>query len=226
MADLHIGFEERFKAGGVRLRTVTQSMLSEVSEVCTKHTVDEIIILGDVKFTVGRVSASERREVPLFLERLTRLAKTTIIAGNHDGAISTLLPRGITLHPEQHMVVDDLCLLHGHTLLPPLPSDVRRVVMGHIHPTYLREGSVMAGRHVWLLLKVRREALISKQQGVIEICVLPPFNKELSFEGFAGRLGKIISPIVRRAVKAVCDAVILSLEGEIVGYSESLQYVI
>jgi len=226
VADLHIGFEEKFKASGVKLRTSTQKMLSEISEICAKQTVDEIIILGDVKFTIGRVSALERREIPLFLEQLSRLAKTSVICGNHDGALLTILPREVTLHPEPHMVVGDLCLLHGHTLLPELPSNVTKVVMGHIHPTYLKEGSIMAGRHVWLLLKVKREALLTKQQGVIEICVLPTFNREFSFEGFAGRSGKIISPIIRRAVKAVCDAVILSLEGEIVGYSESLQYVI
>jgi putative SbcD/Mre11-related phosphoesterase len=226
VADLHIGFEEKFKAGGVRLRASAQGMLSEVSEICVKKTFDEIIILGDVKFTIGRVSAVERKEIPTFLEHLSRFAKTTIISGNHDGALTTLLPRGVTLHPEPHMVVEDLCLLHGHTLLPDLPKEVTKVVMGHIHPTYLREGSVMSGKHVWLILKVKREALLTKQQGVVEIYVLPPFNKELSYEGFAGRSGKIISPILRRAVKAIYDAVILSLEGEIVGYSESLQYVI
>ncbi len=226
VTDLHIGFEEKFKVGGVKLRASTQNMLSKISEICVKQTVDEIIILGDVKFTIGRVSALERREIPLFLEHLSRLAKTTIICGNHDGSLLTILPREVTLHPEPHMVVGDLCLLHGHTLLPELPSNVSKVVMGHIHPTYLKEGSVMAGKHVWLLLKVKREALLTKQEGVIELYVLPPFNQELSFEGFAGRTGKIISPIIRRAVNAVCDAVILSLEGEIVGYSESLQYVI
>ena len=226
MADLHIGFEEKFKASGIKLRTSTKSMLNEISGICAEHTVDEIIILGDVKFTIGRVSALERREVPLFLEQLSRLAKTTIVCGNHDGALSTLLPREVTLHSEPHILVGDLCLLHGHTLLPDLPANVTKVVMGHIHPTYLREGSVMAGKHVWLLMKVKRETLLAKQEGVIEICILPPFNQELSFKGFAGRSGKIVSPIIRRAVKAICDAVILSLEGEIIGYVESLQYVI
>jgi len=226
VADLHIGFEEKFKAGGVKLRTSAQNMLNEISEICEKQTVDEIIILGDVKFTIGRASALERKEIPPFLEQLSRLAKTTVIAGNHDGSLSNLLPRGVTLHPEPYMVVEDLCLLHGHTLLPDLPNNVTKVVMGHIHPTYLKEGSVMVGKHVWLLLKVNREALLTKQKGVIEICVLPPFNQELSFEGFASRSGKIISPILKRAVKAVYDAIILSLDGEIVGYGESLGHVI
>jgi putative SbcD/Mre11-related phosphoesterase len=226
LADLHIGFEEKFKLSGVKLCASTQNMLNEISQICAKHTVDEIILLGDLKFTIGRVSALERREIPPFLQHLSRLAKTTVIRGNHDGALSTILPREIILHSKPYLVVGDLCLLHGHTRLPELPSDVTKVVMGHIHPTYLREGSVIAGKHVWLLLKVKREALQSKQEGVIELYVLPPFNRELSFEGFAGRSGRIISPIIRRAVKAVCDAVILSLEGEIVGYSESLQYVI
>jgi len=226
VADLHIGFEEKFKVGGVKLRASTQNMLSEITEICKEQTVDEIIILGDVKFTIGRVSALERREIPIFLEQLSRLAKTTVIAGNHDGALSTILPTSVAIHPKPHRVVEDLCLLHGHTLIPDLPSDVTKMVMGHIHPTYLKEGSVLAGKHVWLLLKVKREALLPNQQGVVEIYVVPPFNRELSFEGFVGRSGKIISPIIRRAVKAVCDALILSLEGEIVGYSESLQYVI
>ena len=226
VADLHIGFEEKFKAEGVKLHASTQGMVSELSEICSKHRVDEIIILGDVKFTVGRVSALERKEIPFFLEEVSRLAKTTIISGNHDGALSTLIPRGVTLHPESYLIVKDTCLLHGHTLLPNLSLNVERVVMGHIHPTYLREGSVMAGKNVWLLLKVRREMLINGQKGVIEICVMPPFNRELSFTGFVGKSGKIISPIIRRAMKAVCDVLILSLEGEIVGSIESLHYVI
>jgi len=226
IADLHIGFEEKFKASGVRLPTSTESMLGKVSEICIKHIVDEIIILGDLKFTIGRVSTAERKEVPIFLEQLSRLAKTTIVVGNHDGALPTLIPREVTLHPEPYMVIGNVCLLHGHTLLPALPSKVSKMVMGHIHPTYVKEGSVMAGKHVWLLLRVKREAVLPTQQGLLEIYVLPPFNQELSLKVFAGKSGKIISPIIRRVVKAVCDAVILSLEGEIVGYSESLQYVI
>lgn len=226
IADLHIGFEERFKAAGVKLRLSTQAMLNEITEICTQQRIDEIIILGDVKFTVGRVSALERREVPIFLEQVSRLAKTTIVLGNHDGALSTLIPRGVSLHTEPHMIIRDICLLHGHTKLPELLTDVSRVVMGHIHPTYLREGSVLSGKHVWLVLKVRREALWSKQSGVIEIYVLPPLNRELSYVGFAGRTGKIISPIIRRALKGICDALILTVEGEIVGYVDALPYVI
>lgn len=225
-ADLHIGFEEKFKAVGIKLHPSTQAMLNELTEICMKQRVDEIIIIGDVKFTIGRVSASERREIPIFLEQASRLAKITIIRGNHDGALSTILPRGAAIHPEPYKVIGDTCLLHGHTTLPDLPKRVTRVVMGHIHPTFLKEGSILSGRHVWLLLKVKRETLWSKQSGVIEIYVLPPFNRELSYTGFTGRTGKIISPILRRALKGVCDALILTEEGEIIGYTDTLQYVI
>ncbi len=226
VADLHIGFEERFKASGVRLKASAQSMVDALSEICLSQDVDEIVLLGDVKFNIGCVSALERREVPLFLEQASRLAKTTIIAGNHDGSISSLLPRGVMLYPELYMLVGDTVLMHGHTLLPSGLKGVSKVVMGHIHPTYMRKGSVLSGRHVWLLLKVKRCVFWRGRRGLLDLYVLPPFNRELSLSLFSLRGGRIISPIIRRAVKGVYDALLLTGEGDIIGGVDDLGHVI
>ena len=99
--------------------------------------------------------------------------------------------------------------------------------MGHLHPTYSRRGSPLSGRPVWLLLRGQRLGLFeASQQGEIEIYVVPSFNRELSYAGFTSSKGRIISPVIRRILKGVQEVAILTLDGEIIGGTDSLPYVL
>ena len=73
------------------------------------------------------------------------------IPGNHDANIRFLIPDNINVFSMNGMLLADTLLLHGHTM----PSNarlsaVKRIIMGHIHPVFLKQGSVLSGQRVWL----------------------------------------------------------------------------
>ena len=226
VSDLHIGFEEKYEELGLRAKSSTESMARMLIKILDEQKPKHLIVLGDVKDSIDRITAAEWREVPPFLENLAKRARVSIIAGNHDGELIPLLPKDVRLVEEPALFIGDTALLHGHKRLPKQASSKKRIVMGHIHPKYSRKGSALSGRPVWLVLKVERSHLFGEEEkGELELYVLPAFNKELAWYGsYAKR--KIISPILRRAKDGIVDAIVATLEGELIGGVESLQYVI
>ncbi len=77
------------------------------------------------------------------------------------------------------------------------------------------------------MLKVSRQAVLEDaKDGPIELVVLPSFNKELGAIGFSPYRGRMISPIIRRAYGGILDAIIMTLNGEIIGNMDSLPYAV
>ncbi len=226
ISDLHIGFEERFTSKGIRIPSSTVQMLDELQLLLTRNHVDEMIILGDVKYTVEGISDTEWREVPRFLEQASKLTKVTVIPGNHDGSLKPLLPKNVEVSEEPYLILGDTALLHGHTIPPESLKDSARIVMGHLHPTYSRRGSPISGKQVWLVIKAKRKSLFPSEDGEVEVYVLPSFNRDLAPLGFTSNRGKIISPVIRRVEKDILQMAVVTLEGDIIGDQEAVPYVL
>ena len=223
ISDLHIGFEERFTRSGVRLPSSTGKMVDELTELIEREKPDSLVILGDVKNSVDEVTNAEWREVPSFFEKLVSQINTTIIPGNHDGRLEPLLPSDLILEEAQGVRIGNTAMFHGHMKPPELFKKIDRLVMGHLHPTYNRKGSPMSGSQTWLILKVKKSSIFqSKADGYVEVIVLPSFNRELSALGFTSNRGRIISPAIRRVVNYVQDAVIMTLDGDVIGNKDAL----
>ena len=227
ISDLHIGFEERFIDKGITIPPSTLQMRKELKKLIIKNNPDQVIILGDIKHSITFASEMEKIEINTFFEELSKLSEVSIITGNHDGMISSLLPNCIKINETPHMIIDDVLLLHGHTKLPLDVSNLKTIIMGHLHPTYNRLNTTISGKQVWLILHVSSRSLFNNDDdSIIQIYVLPSFNRELAQIGFTSNRGKIVSPIIRRINNHILHSEIVTLEGDIIGDLDSLQYVL
>jgi metallophosphoesterase superfamily enzyme len=124
------------------------------------------------------------------------------------------------------MTLDDTLLLHGHSM----PSNVRapgikRIVMGHIHPVFLKRGSVINGERVWLYIQARKDAIFA-EKGTLDIVVVPTFNPYL-FSMSKKRYQKSVSPIIRRVLQhGVKKCIVATLDGSIVGDTALLTHIL
>ena len=229
ISDIHIGFEEKYAEEGVHIQGSIEATMGTLSALLEEHKPDELIILGDVKYSVDRISYLEWQEVPRFFEGLPRKQKITVIPGNHDGILAPLLPRNVELLAKSSLLVGKSGLIHGHTNVSSELLPAKRLIMGHVHPRYSRKESPLSGRSIWLLLKVEKKYLFKEAENEsLDIYVLPAFNKELTWAGFANMRGNIISPIIRKVSvhNGIQEAVIMTLEGDILGGLEALEYVL
>jgi len=217
VSDLHIGFETSLK--GVRLDNLYMyDMLRDIIHVLKEERCDAIVLLGDIKDRIDRIVREERISIPyLFNELLNHFSSDNIhlVKGNHDAGIDMLLPYNLRNSVRSMLVIDDTLLTHGHIM--PRPSmKIKRVIMGHLHPVLL-DGSIMHGERVWVIMKVRLN-----NNDDLEVIIMPSMNRYLSADRYRSKNG---IPLLRR-IKSVTKAIIVTLNGTIVGDENTLGHVL
>jgi uncharacterized protein len=224
VCDLHIGFEEKFKISGVSIGTQIYRMASELRGIIEKHKVDELVIDGDVKSSIDRISSSEWENVPKFLMRMQSTCKVSIVPGNHDGGLEHLIPEGVKILDSNGVLISRNLVIHGYTRPLMKFSESERIILGHVHPVFQKRGSPLSGTQVWVFAKVRRnqvfrEILPEHQNEALELVFMPAFNSDLALAGFAYEAAKQerkIAPILRD-MQEVLDAAVVTLDGDIIG---------
>ena len=202
-------------------------MATELSGLAKREGVSGIILLGDIKHRVGAITKQEWDDIPFFLKSLAAISQVYLVPGNHDGNIRHLVPQEVSMTGSKGMVIGDTLFVHGHAMPSELRSHVHRIVMGHIHPVFLKTGSVIYGERVWIHIKAKKEALFS-EPGLVDIVVVPSFNQYLYASG-SKSYRKSISPIISRLMSSpenIQDCIAAALDGSIVGDSEVLQSIV
>ena len=225
ITDLHLGFENNLSLNNVFLgknKTVAE-ITKEIEKIIKKTKPDSLVLLGDIKSGIKSITKTEWETVPSFFESITKLIDTILVPGNHDANIEKLIPNGITLASSKGIIIDDILLTHGHTMPTENFSEVNAIVMGHIHPVFFQEGSLINGERVWVTIKCDKHKIFSSRSGEIEITILPSFNKYF-YATQKKFYKKSISPIIKKM--NVIEAKIVTLDGTIIGNDTLLADVI
>jgi putative SbcD/Mre11-related phosphoesterase len=226
ITDLHIGFEGSLAQNKIFVgkNTTLNEFLDEIYALIDSNKVDDLILLGDIKSGISRISKSEWDEVPKFLQELKKKTDVTIVPGNHDANMQQLVPDGITMISTIGMVLENTLLTHGHTIPSENFAYVDKIIMGHVHPVFFDEDSILNGQRVWVSIKAKKENIFPSSSGELEIIIIPSFNRYF-YATKKKQYKKSISPIIER-IKDVSSARIVTLDGAIIGNEAILSQVI
>jgi len=225
ITDLHLGFESNLALNNVFLgknKTVTE-IIKEIEKMIKKTKPDSLVLLGDIKSGIKSISKTEWETVPIFFERITKLIDTILVPGNHDANIEKLIPNGVTLASSKGIIIDDILLTHGHTMPSENFSQVNTIVMGHVHPVFFQEESLINGERVWVSIKCKKQKIFSSRSGQLEIIILPSFNRYF-YTTQKKKYKKSIAPVLEKI--DVLQAKIVTLDGTIIGNESLLSAVI
>ena len=225
IADLHLGFENKLTSNNIFLgknKTVIE-ITNEIEMMIKKTKPDSLILLGDIKSGIKSITKTEWETVPIFFERINKLIDIVLVPGNHDANIEKLIPNEITLTSSKGIIIDDILLTHGHAMPSENFSQVNTIVMGHIHPVFFQEESLINGKRVLVSIKCKKHDIFSSKHGNLEVIILPSFNKYF-YATQKKFYKKSISPIIEKM--DVMQAKILRLDGTIIGNEELLSAVI
>ena len=225
ITDLHLGFESKLALNNVFLgknKTVNE-ITKDVEDLISKTKPDSLILLGDIKSGIKSITKIEWETVPIFFENITKLIDTILVPGNHDANIEKLVPNGITLASSKGIIIDDILLTHGHTMPTENFSQVNTIVMGHVHPVFFQEESLINGERVWASIKCEKRKIFLSKSGELELIILPSFNKYF-YTTQKKFYKKSISPIIEKM--NVIKAKIVTLDGTIIGDEQLLSSVI
>ncbi len=217
ITDLHIGFESEFGRKKIivgRNTTVSQTT-NEVNKIIKLENPDSLILLGDIKSNVQNITNNEWNDVPYFFKNINQDLETILVPGNHDGNIEKLIPKNITITSPNGIIIDDILLTHGHAMPKSNFSNISKIIMGHIHPVFFDDDSLLNGERVWITIKLLKEKIFPRSNGIIEIIIIPSFNK-FFYSKQKKFYKKSISPIINK-IDDVASARVLTLDGTIIG---------
>ena len=226
VTDLHIGFENSMMSNQIFIgknSTINES-IQELSQIIDSEKPDSVILLGDIKSSIKNISRNEWDEVPLFFKKIREKCDIILIPGNHDSNIQKLVPNNISMISSTGMVEENILLTHGHTMPSENFSHVDKIIMGHVHPVFFQEGSILNGQRVWVSIKTEKENIFPNKTGEIEITIIPSFNKYF-YATHRKQYKKSISPIINK-IKEISKARIITLNGTIIGNESNIKQVI
>jgi len=225
IADLHLGFEAKLSSNSIYLgkNTSVTETTKDIEKILDKIKPESLILLGDIKSGIKSITKTEWNTIPTFFEIIKKRIDVTVIPGNHDANIEKLIPRGVTLASSKGIVIENILLTHGHTMPSENFSHVNKIIMGHLHPVFFEEKSLLNGKRVWVSLKSKKQKIFPTRAGELEITILPSFNKYF-YATQKKFYKKSISPIIERM--ETLQAKIVDLDGTIIGNESLLSQVI
>ena len=227
ITDIHIGFENSMAANEIFIgkNSTINETISEISEIIDSERPDYMILLGDVKSSVKSIGKSEWDEVPKFFKEIGKKCDNVVlIPGNHDANIQRLVPDNVSMISTVGMVEENVLLTHGHAMPSENFSHVDKIIMGHLHPVFFQEDSIINGQRVWASIKTEKEKIFPNKSGELEIVIVPSFNKYL-YATHRKRYKKSISPIIDR-IDSISNARVVTLDGTIIGNESIIDQVI
>lgn len=226
ITDLHIGFESNLAANEIFVgkNTTINETISEIEEIINLTKPDSLILLGDVKSSIKSISKNEWDEVPLFFDKMKSMIDTILVPGNHDANIQKLVPDGITLVSSTGLVIENVLLTHGHTMPSENFSHVEKIIIGHVHPVFFLEESVLNGQRVWVSIKTEKQRVFPSESGELELTIVPSFNRYF-YATHKRFYKKSISPIIER-IKEFSLAKIITLDGSFIGNESMINQVL
>jgi uncharacterized protein len=162
IADPHIGWETSLQEKGIHVPSQTAKILKKLTGIINKYKPQELVIIGDVKYTVISSELGEWHDIPDFFTDLkSYVGKISIVRGNHDANLEPLLPENIELLPATGAVIGDVGVFHGHKWPSPALLNCKTLVMGHLHPVvvFRDPAGFKITRQVWMKASCNSEAL-------------------------------------------------------------------
>ncbi len=154
VADYHAGIEAGLRSEGVELDSDADSRLARLTALLDRTDPDRLVILGDLGHTIGHPGRAEREEIESVLTAVADRVPLTLVRGNHDVAVESLLDPidDVALAPSQGVRIGNVGFVHGHTWPDPPVLESQYLCLGHEHPVVRLEDEV-GGRRVeraWL----------------------------------------------------------------------------
>ena len=227
ISDLHLGSETEVIKKGINIdsRGMSRDLLREIKELKALYSFNGVIILGDLKSSILHITKNEWETIPIFLKELSLDMDIFLIPGNHDVNINLLVPESIMVCKSSGLVIDDILFIHGHTIPEKTQININKIIMGHIHPIFINTNSIVHGKRLWIYLKVKKESIFGlKSRGIIEIIIIPTFNKYFYSLRYH-KESKSISPLIRQLINndAILSGLLFTLEGSLIGETQEIK---
>lgn len=219
VADLHLGMEYEIRKGGITVPSQMEPIRKRLDALIKENKAKHLVILGDLKHQVPRITWQEYEEIPKFLEHFK--IKVSIVKGNHDGDIERLTPPHVDIYEPHGFVLDRCLLTHGQAWMDRKDLDADYLVMGHVHPAIeFWTGDIRTTEPCWLTCEVDNKKLSKRFKAKTDLgcgIIMPSFNKIIGGMAFNAKKFEPLGPILENNVLKWKEAEVILLDGTHLG---------
>jgi len=198
IADLHIGLETDIYRSGIAIPSQIKNIGKRIKKLIKQTKAEHLIILGDLKHQVPGITKQELREIPLFLDKLSKDIKITIVKGNHDAGLENMT--NIEISPSSGLKISDYGFVHGHSMFSDELLSCKYIIMAHVHPAI--EFKANMKEPCWIRCTPKNneiEQKLKKPSKIKEIVIMPSFNQIISGVAFNSSGFKPLGPVMKLA---------------------------
>ncbi|MCX8188979.1 MAG: metallophosphoesterase [Nitrososphaeria archaeon] len=136
VSDLHFGIEEELEAEGIHVpSSLAPKIINFIIKPVKELSLNEVLILGDVKHEFGYPSPSEWISTKKLISSLKELnVKLRVVRGNHDNYIITIFKEFNVELIQPYTIIGDMTFTHGHIPEEEL-NTTNFIIVGHEHPS-------------------------------------------------------------------------------------------
>ncbi|MGQ9782282.1 MAG: metallophosphoesterase [Nitrososphaeria archaeon] len=218
VADLHLGYSQATSSVLLLDQRTLTSLASMIVDISKRTQVKNLVLLGDLKHSIARVTYLDRKLINQFFGELNSSFKTIyLILGNHDGSMKNILPNYV-ITIRKGILLNNAYLMHGHTLPGPEILKSNLIVMGHLHPTFYKERSPLNGQRIWILMTLYLRSLFPNKEVPYNLVIMPSFNPETSFPlnlSYSSDFSSRTSPLLNRCRREIVRIKTISLDGTV-----------
>lgn len=199
IADYHAGLEIGLRRDGVEIDSRADERLESVRYLLASHSVDRVVFLGDLGDSLGAPGRKERAEIRDLLESIVDHAPVTIVKGNHDGGIESVVERigDVEVTGGDGVRIGDVGFSHGHTWPTEAVVAAPLVCTAHEHPLVRLEDEVGGQRieRVWLRGRIDADGFPGYATVGDRLVICPAFN-DLSGGTTVNERERFLSPFL------------------------------
>lgn len=128
VADLHIGMELKLSKRGIHLFNATDRMAERINRMMGEFSLDNLIILGDVKESILYPENAEIKLLRGFFRQMDRYG-LNIVAGNHDAHLSNIIGREV----KKDLSLGNFGFVHGNRKPSEDMMALKYIISAHDH---------------------------------------------------------------------------------------------
>lgn len=215
VGDLHIGMHLKLREKGFYFQKATERMAESLLDAYKKAGARSLVLLGDVKESIGSPRFAEYKELKTFFDAIAGI-DTRIVRGNHDGGLEKVLANmGFKIPVDREVFVNGVALTHGNSWPSAEAMAKRYIVVGHGHYALETNG---AREKVWLVSNVTSKASkrYARYSKAVRMVVAPSFNSLITGSALSPRTKNYL-PTFKNGVFEFENAKVYDIRGRLAG---------
>lgn len=223
IADIHLGIESELYKKGVVISPQSKKLQDDILSLVKMTKAKKLVIIGDLKHKIPGISFRELKEIPKFINPISRKVEIILVKGNHDTELEGMLPKKVKVYGSKGFRIGPYGFFHGHAWPDKELLECDNLFTAHIHPTveFVDDFGFRIVEKVWVMGKLKKKTIKERYKttpsGDLNTLIFPSFNPIITGVPLNSKRTKYMGPLLSSGAFDVKKSEAYMLNGTLLG---------